>query len=94
MPSPMTTEQADPGGVTCTIRMPLPGRTSWSRWKPTCSVWKARARSTSDTSTPITSSLGSMNPLPGPNYDAVLFGRTPELVDLPERSAWIAPAAG
>src|ERR687885_1789879 len=30
-PSPTTTEQADPGGVICTTRMPPPGRTSWSR---------------------------------------------------------------
>src|SRR5438477_29186 len=33
-PSPITTEQAEPGGVICTTRMFPVGRTSWSRRKP------------------------------------------------------------
>jgi len=37
-PTPITTEQAEPGGVICTTRMASLGRTSWSRLKPTCSV--------------------------------------------------------
>ena len=45
-PSPSTTEQAEPGGVSCTTRIPELGRTSWSRWKPTRSVrrrpWRRR----------------------------------------------------
>ena len=38
IPSPMTTEQHEPGGVIWTTRIPGPGLTSWSRSKPTCSV--------------------------------------------------------
>ena len=37
-PSPITTEQADPGGVICTTRIDSVGRASWSRLKPTCST--------------------------------------------------------
>ena len=31
-------EQDEPGGVSCTMRIPLPGSTSWSRWKPIVSA--------------------------------------------------------
>jgi hypothetical protein len=37
-PSPITTEQDEPGGVICTTRMLSLGRMSWSRLKPTFSV--------------------------------------------------------
>jgi hypothetical protein len=37
-PVPMAIEQADPGGVSCTKRIPSLTVWSWSALKPTCSV--------------------------------------------------------
>ena len=37
MPSPITMEHAEPGGVSCTNRSPSCTRWSWSTWNPTCS---------------------------------------------------------
>ena len=37
-PSPITIEQPEPGGVSCTTRMPSPMRVSWSTANPRASA--------------------------------------------------------